>query len=461
MYTRTLGAALVGTVRNIAADGASTGSANNATVIQAAVDAVGAAGGGTVQIPHGTWITGPIALRTNVTLAGESWASVLQLKAGSNANFVTLFDGNTEHTGIDNLMLDCNGANQTAGNGVHLDNTGYTNNRSFPSSGDPNHYMRRVFVRNAFGHGVYTAGTWSQSHFDGVFSYLSGLNNFRIESPDNHLYNCTSAKSGNEGFYLASNSNRLVNCKSWLSGAVTAVNGQGFVVSGVDRLDFIGCEAQDNRKHGFALNTTTQLNMVGCRANRNGLGADGNGGVGDGIYLFNVTNSIVELVSYDHNNGGVKQRWTYNCDTGNDGNAVTIVAGVGQDTVPGIGSFGPNSRVVMTYLGKPVPQSAAPALATQQTGTTYTFVAADAGTAVEGSNASAQAFTIPPNSSVAFPVGTVIQVFQAGAGQITIAPGAGVTLRNRGALYKTAGQYASISVRKRATDEWVVAGDAA
>lgn len=87
----------------------------------------------------------------------------------------------------------------------------------------------------------------------------------------------------------------------------------------------------------------------------------------------------------------------------------------------------------------------------------YTLVLGDAGKAVEMNVGTANTLTVPPNSAVAFPVGTVIEVFQLGAGQVTVTAGAGVTLRAAlGA--KLAAQYASATLRKRATDEWVVAG---
>jgi len=89
----------------------------------------------------------------------------------------------------------------------------------------------------------------------------------------------------------------------------------------------------------------------------------------------------------------------------------------------------------------------------------YTLALADASTAVEMTKATATTLTVPPNADVAFPVGTVIEVFQAGAGQVTIAAGAGVTLRAAGAKLKLTGQYSGASLRKRATNEWVVAGD--
>jgi hypothetical protein len=93
-----------------------------------------------------------------------------------------------------------------------------------------------------------------------------------------------------------------------------------------------------------------------------------------------------------------------------------------------------------------------------QTGTTYTLVLADR--VVELSNASAIALTVPTNASVAFIVGTVIEIVQMGAGVVTIS-GSGVTFRSRGSLLSTAGQYAVASIRKRATNEWVVTGDIA
>lgn len=93
-----------------------------------------------------------------------------------------------------------------------------------------------------------------------------------------------------------------------------------------------------------------------------------------------------------------------------------------------------------------------------QTGTSYTFVLADADRFTTLSNASSITATIPPNSSVAYPVGTTLDLGQWGAGQVTVAPGSGVTLRYTPTL-KTRAQYSMLSARKIGTDEWVVAGD--
>jgi hypothetical protein len=96
-----------------------------------------------------------------------------------------------------------------------------------------------------------------------------------------------------------------------------------------------------------------------------------------------------------------------------------------------------------------------------QTSTSYTLALSDVGRVIEGNNGSAITFTVPPVSQVAWSVGASMKVFQQGAGQITMAAGAGVTLRSDGGKLKTAGQYAVIDLRMRANDEWVISGDAA
>lgn len=90
----------------------------------------------------------------------------------------------------------------------------------------------------------------------------------------------------------------------------------------------------------------------------------------------------------------------------------------------------------------------------------YTLVLGDAGGTVEMDVASANDLTVPPNSSVAFPVGTVVEVCQIGAGQTTIVAGSGVTVQvPSGLTLALRGQWSSVSLRKRATDVWVAAGD--
>lgn len=96
----------------------------------------------------------------------------------------------------------------------------------------------------------------------------------------------------------------------------------------------------------------------------------------------------------------------------------------------------------------------------------YTAVLANNGQVVTMSNASANTFSIPTNASVAFPIGTQINVLQIGAGQTTIqAVTSGTTsVLSTGATAaapKLRAQYSSATCIKAATDLWYVVGDIA
>jgi hypothetical protein len=92
----------------------------------------------------------------------------------------------------------------------------------------------------------------------------------------------------------------------------------------------------------------------------------------------------------------------------------------------------------------------------------YTPVLADANRIVEVSSSSSTTLTVPPDSSVAFPVGTVLGVYQLGLGTVTVTAGTGVTVESSTASTSSrslTGQYAEASLRKRAANTWVLAGD--
>jgi hypothetical protein len=101
------------------------------------------------------------------------------------------------------------------------------------------------------------------------------------------------------------------------------------------------------------------------------------------------------------------------------------------------------------------------------TSTTYTFVLADNGKLVTSNNASAQTLSIPTNASVAYPVGTQINVaWITGAGQPTIqAVTSGTTTVLSTGATSTAPKLRVVnsvaSCIKIATDTWLVTGDVA
>jgi hypothetical protein len=93
----------------------------------------------------------------------------------------------------------------------------------------------------------------------------------------------------------------------------------------------------------------------------------------------------------------------------------------------------------------------------------YTAVLADSYQALVPMNkATAIAFKLPTNASVAFPVGTTITVLNKGAGSCTISavtPGTTTVLSSGAtAASPTLAQYRSAACIKTATDTWYVVG---
>ncbi len=88
----------------------------------------------------------------------------------------------------------------------------------------------------------------------------------------------------------------------------------------------------------------------------------------------------------------------------------------------------------------------------------YTLVLSDKNKIVEMNVGSANNLTVPPNSSVAFPVGSQINILQVGAGQTTIVAGSGVTVNATPGL-KIRAQWSYATLIKRAENTWVLVGD--
>jgi hypothetical protein len=96
----------------------------------------------------------------------------------------------------------------------------------------------------------------------------------------------------------------------------------------------------------------------------------------------------------------------------------------------------------------------------------YTAVLANNGQVVTMDNGSANTFSIPTNASVAFPIGTQINVLQIGAGQTTIqaVTSGTTTIQSTGgtaAAPKLRARYSAATCLKAGTDLWYVFGDIA
>ena len=85
---------------------------------------------------------------------------------------------------------------------------------------------------------------------------------------------------------------------------------------------------------------------------------------------------------------------------------------------------------------------------------------AHANICVNWTKATAGSITIPPNATTPFKTGTVIPLYQDGAGQFTVVPGAGVTLRAPNGT-KSKQQFSNAALRKMKVNTWTLFGDVA
>lgn len=88
----------------------------------------------------------------------------------------------------------------------------------------------------------------------------------------------------------------------------------------------------------------------------------------------------------------------------------------------------------------------------------FTLTLAHASQIVEVNSASAVSVTVPPDSSLNFPVGYPVDIVAAGTGVVTITPGSGVTIRSAGGLSAVDGQWSAVTLYRRAANEWVLIG---
>lgn len=94
-----------------------------------------------------------------------------------------------------------------------------------------------------------------------------------------------------------------------------------------------------------------------------------------------------------------------------------------------------------------------------KTGTTYAFLLADSGGYFRFANANPVTVTIQPHSTIAAPIGTQYDGIQAGAGKVTFAAGAGVTINSYLSNKSLAGNGAAFSlVQSDTLDTWDLVG---
>lgn len=128
-----------------------------------------------------------------------------------------------------------------------------------------------------------------------------------------------------------------------------------------------------------------------------------------------------------------------------------------DDTMSSISENPVQNKVVKAYVDGAVANIDHSAAIVTKTAN-FTLALTNAGKFLKCNKASAMTVTIPTNASVAFSVGTEIELCQYGAGAVTVAAASGVTIYSSGSMKKTAGQYACVTLKKLDTDIWLLAG---
>jgi hypothetical protein len=92
-------------------------------------------------------------------------------------------------------------------------------------------------------------------------------------------------------------------------------------------------------------------------------------------------------------------------------------------------------------------------------GTAYTLLATDAGGLILTTSGTPATVTVPPTSGAAFNAGDVVCLNQYGLGQVTFAPGAGVTILSSDNLLSTRKQYSEVALVYLGSETWLLIGE--
>ncbi|PFM50190.1 hypothetical protein COJ45_05480 [Bacillus cereus] len=228
---------------------------DNTFAIQAAIDSLEGKGG-RVLIPEGKFIVSDLKVPSYVTLEGTGRKSILKQKPGSNVPLIALKKDTSQMIGIKNLTIDGNKEKQTsdAAGGIYIINTrdaAAMYNDSLVGEHDARHYIENVYIYETKGTGFVITGR-GESQVKAVQTVRCDKNGFYLDSQDNWYESLSAGESGLQGIISSDTdgNSRFINCKSWFSGKLDQEQGDGFDIRGT-RIGLIGCEAQDNSKHGF------------------------------------------------------------------------------------------------------------------------------------------------------------------------------------------------------------------
>lgn len=247
--------------------------------LQAAINAAGAAGGGIVYFPEGTYLTSDtLGLDDNVILMGAGWGSIIKADSGHNKNILT----STDKTAIviRDLKIDGNNANNDSTRSAIL------------FTGCTNFTVSNVKIINMYGQSI-GVGTEGNPSSDGVIKHckISGgtSNHIDVNSSQNVRIidnTITGTMAGEDGIFIGHGTTEDIlveGCRVDSANFGVAVSNNMFDndTSSVRRVRIIGNSFVSNQHSGISLWGVSHSIIANNECVGNNTGAPG----GSGIYL--------------------------------------------------------------------------------------------------------------------------------------------------------------------------------
>lgn len=186
-------------------------------------------------------------------------------------------------------------------------------------------------------------------------------------------------------------------------------------------------------------------------------GAVGPAGPSNTLSIGTVTPGGIGVASATITGTSPNQTLNLVIPTGETGTAATVSAGSVTTLSAGssatVTNSGTSSAAIFNFG---IPQGPQPSLIiTDNANTSITLSDAENNTVVRCTASTAVAVTVPSTLAAGFSC----MIIQAGTGQVTITAGSGTTLNSFGALLKTAGQHAPVSIIRVASGMYNVSGN--
>lgn len=471
------------------------GTTNDTSAIQAAINSVAGAGG-TVWFPTpvgGSYRTiAPLDVPPNVTLLMQHGDTLQYTGAAPSPNSIKPLAGFAPTTGgviqlrdkqLSGLSTDYVGSRLID---ITIDGTalpGGGNVRGVLMTGLVREVTcENVTVRRVTGNGFEAAVNVNNNlspqslRFRGCVADNVGAAGFSVANvPDTTFVDCNAQGSGFVGFYIAGLMNgQMIGCRAEWSAqyGFYVTSGYWGTGQGSGGMNMLACLSDRNNYDGVFIDATgaAQVQITGCTFRRDGrAGGTTYAGVrANAATLPVVIDNVAVYPGVNDDGTGTLSPYAGASATGTTSFAVTS-GYLHAVTAPSVNGGGNGAFVVSPMVGTATGAATSPTriaavgpapatVATNVKTASYTLTLADINASVEMNVAGANNLTVPPNSSVPYPIGTMIEICQYGAGQTTIVAGAGVTLRSSSSL-TTRAQYSTVSLRQRATNEWIVAGD--